>query len=45
VPLLIFGAGALGGGEGAFKLLGAVSLLLVAGAPFVAGAAMRTAME
>jgi heme exporter protein B len=45
VPLLIFGAGALDGGEGAFKLLGAVSLLLVAGAPFVAGAAMRTAME
>jgi heme exporter protein B len=45
VPLLIFGAGALDDGEGAFKLLGAVSLLLVAGAPFVAGAAMRTAME
>jgi heme exporter protein B len=45
VPLLIFGAGALDGGEGAYKLLGAVSLLLVAGAPFVAGAAMRTAME
>ena len=45
VPLLIFGAGALDGGVGAFKLLGAVSLLLVAGAPFVAGAAMRTAME
>ena len=45
VPLLIFGAGALDGGEGAFKLLGAVSLLLVAGAPFVAGAAIRTAME
>ncbi len=45
VPLLIFGAGALDGGEGAFKLLGAVSLLLVAGAPFVAGAAIRTAMQ
>jgi heme exporter protein B len=45
VPLLIVGAGALDDGEGAFKLLGAVSLLLVAGAPFVAGAAMRTAME
>lgn len=41
VPLLIFGAGALDGGVGALKLLGAVSLLLVAGAPFVAGAAMR----
>jgi heme exporter protein B len=39
VPLLIFGAGA--DGAGAFKLLAAVSLLLVAGAPFVAGAAMR----
>jgi len=47
VPLLIFGAGALdpGGGAGAFKLLGAVSLVLVAGAPFVTGAAMRVAME
>ncbi|HWK35782.1 heme exporter protein CcmB [Sphingomonas sp.] len=41
VPLLIFGAGALEGGVGALKLLGAVSLLLVAGAPFVAGAAIR----
>jgi len=47
VPLLIFGAGALDpvGGAGAFKLLGAVSLVLVAGAPFVAGAAMRAGME
>ena len=45
VPLLIFGAGALDGGAGAIKLLGAVSLVLVAGAPFVAGAAMRVAME
>lgn len=43
VPLLIFGAGA--GGAGAFKLLAAVSLLLVAGAPFVAGAAMRMARD
>ena len=43
VPLLIFGANAEGdvGAAGAFKLLAAVSLLLVAGAPFVAGAAMR----
>ena len=40
VPLLIFGAGA-GEGEGALKLLAATSLLLVAGAPFVAGSAMR----
>ena len=45
VPLLIFGAGALGGGAGALKLLAAISLLLVAGAPFVAGAAMRAAMD
>lgn len=41
VPLLIFGAGALDGGSGALKLLGAVSLLLVAGAPAVAAAAIR----
>ena len=38
VPLLIFGASA---GEGALKLLAATSLLFVAGAPFVAGAALR----
>ncbi|MGN6376953.1 MAG: heme exporter protein CcmB [Sphingomonas sp.] len=41
VPLLIFGAGSLADGPGALKLLGAVSLVLVAGAPFVAGAAIR----
>jgi len=41
VPLLIFGAGALDGNPAAFKLLGAISLVLVAGAPFVAGAAIR----
>lgn len=40
VPLLIFGAGSIEGGPGALKLLAAVSLLLIAGAPFVAGAAM-----
>jgi heme exporter protein B len=45
VPVLIFGAGAGAQGAGAFKLLAAVSLLLVAGAPFVAGAAMRTARD
>jgi heme exporter protein B len=45
VPLLIFGAGTIDGGGGALKLLAAVSLLLVAGAPFVAGAAMRVGME
>jgi len=38
VPLLIFGAGS---GAGALKLLAATSLLFVAGAPFVAGAALR----
>jgi heme exporter protein B len=41
VPLLIFGAGAAADQPGAFKLLAAISLLLVAGCPFVAGAAMR----
>lgn len=40
LPLVIFGAGE---GPGALKLLGAVALLLVAGSPFVAGAAMRVA--
>lgn len=47
VPLLIFGAGALdqAGGTGAFKLLAATSLVLLAGAPFVAGAAMRAGMD
>ena len=42
IPLLIFGASASGdGGRGAFLLEAAVSLLLTAGAPFVAGAAIR----
>ncbi|KQS03822.1 cytochrome C biogenesis protein CcmB [Sphingomonas sp. Leaf357] len=45
VPLLIFGAGSIEGGAGAVKLLAAVSLLLLAGAPFVAGAAMRAALD
>jgi heme exporter protein B len=47
VPLLIFGAGLVerGGGEGALQLLAAVSLLLVAGAPFVAGAAIRAGRD
>ena len=45
VPLLIFGAGSLEGGPAALKLLGAVSLLLIAGAPFVAGAAIRAAND
>lgn len=43
VPLLVFGAGLIeqGGDTGALKLLSAVSLLLVAAAPFAAGAAIR----
>jgi heme exporter protein B len=42
VPLLIFGAAAAGGdGEGALKLEAAIALLIVAGAPFVTGAAIR----
>lgn len=45
IPLLIFGAGAIEGGAGGLKLLGAVSLVLVAGAPFVSAAAMRIGME
>ena len=45
VPILIFGAGLVeqGAGAGALKLLGAMSLLLVAVAPFAAGAAIRAA--
>ncbi len=47
VPLLIFGAGLIerGNETGALQLLGAASLLLVAGAPFVAGAAIRAARD
>jgi heme exporter protein B len=47
VPLLIFGAGYLerGNDSGALQLLGAVSLLLVAGAPFAAGAAIRAGRD
>jgi heme exporter protein B len=47
VPILIFGAGLVGRGEdsGALKLLAAVSLLLVAIAPFAAGAAIRAARD
>ena len=44
VPLLIFGAAASGdGGSGALLLEAAISLMLTAGAPFVAGAAIRAA--
>lgn len=47
VPLLIFGAGYVerGGETGALQLLGAASLLLVAGAPFAAGAAIRAGRD
>jgi heme exporter protein B len=42
IPLLIFGAAASGdSGSGALLLESAIALLLVAGAPFVAGAAIR----
>ena len=47
VPLLIFGAGYIERGEGGGGLywLGTVSLLLVAGAPFAAGAAIRAGRD
>lgn len=46
VPLLVFGAGALAtGGDGAIALTAAISLLLVAIAPFAGGAAIRAARE
>ena len=42
VPLVIFGAAATGDGESsALKLEAAVALLMVAGAPFVTGSAIR----
>jgi heme exporter protein B len=42
IPILIFGAGSLGtSGVGGLKLLAAASLLLVAMAPFAAGAALK----
>ena len=44
IPLLIFGASASGdGGSGALLLEAAIALLLTAGAPLVAGAAIRAA--
>ena len=44
VPLLIFGAAASGDAEsGALLLESAIALLMLAGAPFVAGAAIRAA--
>jgi len=46
VPLLVFGAGALlTGGNAGLALTGAISLLLVAIAPFAGGMAIRAARE
>ena len=46
VPLLIFGAGSLStGGEGGTALTAAISLALVAIAPFAGGAAIRASRE
>lgn len=46
IPVLIFGAGALGqDGMGAAKLLAATALLLTAIAPFAAGAALRAGRD
>jgi heme exporter protein B len=47
VPILIFGAGMIeqGTATGAIKLLAALSLLLVAAAPFATGAAIRAARD
>src|SRR5690606_4798023 len=46
VPILVFGAGALStGGQGGIALCGAISLLLVAIAPFAGGAAIRASRE
>jgi heme exporter protein B len=46
VPLLIFGAGSLStGGESGLALTAAVSLVLMAAAPFAGGAAVRAARE
>ncbi|MCL6683989.1 heme exporter protein CcmB [Sphingomonas alba] len=44
IPLLIFGAAAASGeGAGPLKLEAAIALLILAGAPFVTGAAIRAA--
>jgi heme exporter protein B len=46
VPLLVFGAGALSsGGDGGIALTAAISLALVAIAPFAGGAAIKAARE
>jgi heme exporter protein B len=43
VPLLVFGAGSLSGGTSGLALTAAASLVLLAIAPFAAGAAVRAA--
>jgi len=44
IPLVVFGAAAASGETGgALKLEAAIALLMVAGAPFVTGAAIRAA--
>jgi heme exporter protein B len=46
LPLLVFGAGSLApGGEGGVALTGAISLALMAMAPFAGGAAIRAARD
>jgi heme exporter protein B len=46
VPLLVFGAGSLApGGESGLGLTAAISLVLMAIAPFAGGAAIRAARE
>ena len=45
VPVLIFGSAMASGEAGAFGLLAATALLLIAGSPFAAGAAMRAARD
>ena len=42
VPLLIFGASAAAGQPGALQLEAATALFILAGSPFVAGAALRS---
>ncbi|MGP7795804.1 heme exporter protein CcmB [Sphingomonas sp. CLY1604] len=45
IPLLIFGAGSLEGGTGALQWLGAISLLLTSGGPWIAALALRIAAD
>ena len=45
VPLLVFGAGSIAGGASGLALTAAASLILLALAPFAAGAAVRAARD